>query len=292
MVDAIVNRLLDYARTVLGPCELAEDCTWGHRRSSVLRLRDRSGVSWFIKAHSDRERYCAELAAYRRWVPALDGRAPRLRASDLSRQAMILSAVPGEPARWPEDTSDGNDAERSAERAVHREAGKVLSLLHNARPATRWDDFAAVKIEEFDSLTPSAAGLLRPRELGAARAEVETLAGNPSAERIPCHHDYTPRNWLVHDGMVHVVDFEWSGLDVWVADLARLHLGIWATRPDLRQAFLSGYGRDLDDGDRAMLHGCAVLTAVWLVVMAHETRQPSFEDASRAALLRLIDRAA
>jgi Ser/Thr protein kinase RdoA (MazF antagonist) len=92
--------------------------------------------------------------------------------------------------------------------------------------------------------------------------------------------------------MVHVVDFEWSGLDVWVADLARLHLGIWATRPDLRRAFLSGYGRDLDEGDRAMLHGCAVLTAVWLVVKAHETRQPSFEDASRAALLRLIDGAA
>jgi Ser/Thr protein kinase RdoA (MazF antagonist) len=258
----------------------------------VLRLRDTSGVPWFIKAHGDRERYRAELAAYRSWVPALDGRAPRLRAFDDSRQAMILSAVPGELARWPEDTVDGNDAGRSAERAVHRDAGKVLSLLHSTRPATRWDYFAAVKIREFDSLTSSAASLLHPRELSAARGEVETLARIPSAERIPCHHDYTPRNWLVHDDTVHVVDFEWSGLDVWVADLARLHLGIWATRPDLREAFLSGYGRDLDEGDRAMLHGCAVLTGVWLVVKAHEMRRPSFEDACRAALLRLIDRAA
>ena len=292
MVNAIVNRLLDYALNVLGPCELVDDCTWSHRRSSVLRLRDASGVTWFLKAHRDRERYRAELTAYRGWVPALNDRAPRLRAYDSSRQAMILSAMPGEPAGWPADTVDGRDAERSDERAVHRDAGKVLGLLHNARPATRWDDFAADKIKEFDSLTSSAAALLRPRELGAARAEVETLAGLPSPERIPCHHDYTPRNWLVHDGTVHVVDFEWSGLDVWVADLARLHLGIWATRPDLREAFLSGYGRDLGDGDRAVLHGCAVLTGVWLVVKAHETRQPSFEDASRAALLRLIDRAA
>ncbi|HUB40349.1 MAG TPA: phosphotransferase [Streptosporangiaceae bacterium] len=286
-----MKRLLDYARAVLGPCELVEDCTWGYRRSLVLRLRDATGVSWFIKAHGDRDRYLSELAAYRSWVPALDSRAPRLHAFDSSRQAMILSAVPGQLARWPADTVDGHDAGRSAERAVHRDAGKVLSLLHSSRPATRWDDFAAVKIKEFDSLTSPAAGLLRPRQMRAARAEVETLAGIPPAERIPCHHDYTPRNWLVHDGSVHVVDFEWSSRDVWVADLARLHLGIWATRPDLREAFLGGYGRDLDEGDRAMLRGCAVLTGVWLVVKAHETGQPSFEEACRAALLRLIDRA-
>jgi Ser/Thr protein kinase RdoA (MazF antagonist) len=85
-----------------------------------------------------------------------------------------------------------------------------------------------------------------------------------------------------------VIDFEWSGLDVWVADLARLHLGIWVTRPDLQQAFLEGYGKDLGGADRELLHGCAVLTAVWLVVKAHETCQPSFEEASRIALLRLI----
>lgn len=102
---------------------------------------------------------------------------------------------------------------------------------------------------------------------------------------------YTPRNWLVHNGALYVIDFEWSGMDLWIADLARLHLGIWANRPDLRKAFLAGYGRDLSDADHRALHACAVLTAVWLVVKAHETRQPSFEDASRTALLRLIDRA-
>lgn len=69
---------------------------------------------------------------------------------------------------------------------------------------------------------------------------------------------------------------------------ARLHLGIWENRPDLRDAFLRGYGRQLDDTDHAILQGCSVLTALWLLIKARETGQPSFEDASRAALQRLL----
>jgi Ser/Thr protein kinase RdoA (MazF antagonist) len=258
--------------------------------SSVLRLRDASDVTWFLKAHRDRERFGAELTAYRNWVPALHDKAPRLHAFDSSLHAIILSSVPGETASWPADTVNGPNADLSAERAIQREAGKTLWLLHNAQPALAWTNLAAVKIKEFDRLKSSAAGLLRPRELDSARAEILALAEIPAPLRVPCHHDYTPRNWLVRGGALHVIDFEWSGLDLWVADLARLHLGIWASRPDLREAFLAGYGRDLSAADRRALHACAVLTAVWLVVKAHETRQPSFEDASRTALLRLIDR--
>jgi Ser/Thr protein kinase RdoA (MazF antagonist) len=289
--NAALGRLLDTARQVLGPCELAEDRTWEHGLSSVLRIRDASGVTWFLKAHRDRERYRAELAAYRHWVPALYDKAPRLRAFDGSLPAIILSAVPGELASWPAATADGPDADVSAERLVQHEAGKTLRLLHSAHPGLPCADLAIVKIKEFDSLRPSAAGLLRTRELDYARAQIEALADIPAHLRVPCHHDYTPRNWLVDNGTLYVIDFEWSGMDLWVADLARLHLGIWADRPDLRMAFLAGYGRELSDADHRALHACAVLTAVWLVVRAHETRQPSFEDASRTALLRLIDRA-
>lgn len=102
---------------------------------------------------------------------------------------------------------------------------------------------------------------------------------------VPCLHS---AQLARRCGRVSVVDFEWSRLDVWVVDLARLHLGIWTTRPDLRDAFLNGYGREPDDADRAMSHGCAALTTVWMLVKAHESRQQSFEDGNRAALQRLI----
>lgn len=256
--------------------------------SSVLRMRDASDTVWFLKRHADLGRYRAELTAYRNWVPALQDAAPRLRAFDDSLQAIILSAAPGDAAPWPASEMSGPAAGRSAEQDVQREAGKILRRLHDAQPAVPWPDFAAVKIEQFDRLKAAAATLVESPALDAASRQVSALADLRAPAQVPCHHDYTPRNWLVRDGALTVIDFEWCGLDAAVADLARLHLGVWASRPDLREAFLDGYGTELSLADREMLHGCAVLTAVWLVVKAHETRQPSFEYASREALLRLV----
>jgi hypothetical protein len=259
--------------------------------SSVLRLRDQNGLIWFLKRHGDCARYRAELTAYRSWVAALRDAAPRLRAADDALQAVILSAARGEAAPWPASEVSGPVADRSAERDVQREAGKVLRLLHDAQPARPWPDFAADKVAQFDCLKPFAAALLSPSELDRAGAEVAALADIPAPARVPCHHDYTPRNWLVQNGALRVIDFEWSGLDARVADFARLHLGIWANRPDLQEAFFDGYGQELSLTDHETLRGCAVLTAVWLLVKAHESRQPSFEEASRISLLRILDRA-
>jgi Ser/Thr protein kinase RdoA (MazF antagonist) len=256
----------------------------------VLRVCDESGVIWFLKRHDERARYRAELTAYRKWVAALGGAAPRLHAADDSLQVMILSAVPGEAAAWPATEVTGPAADRSAERSVQRGAGRILRRLHDAQPALPWPDFAAAKIEQLDRLKSSAAALLTRRELDRAGAEIAALADVPAPAQVPCHHDYTPRNWLVRNGAVHVIDFEWCGLDARVADFARLHLGIWAGRKDLQEAFLDGYGQELSPADHEILHGCAVLTAVWLLVKARETQQPSFEEASRIALLRMLDR--
>jgi Ser/Thr protein kinase RdoA (MazF antagonist) len=291
LMEKPLNRLRGYASRILGPCELLEDSSWRHHMSAVLRLRDASGAEWFLKCHRDRERYDAELMAYRTWVAALKGRAPQLRAFDESLQAVILSALPGQPASWPAAEPGQPDAERVRERAIQREAGVILRRLHDAQAAAPWPGFAADKMEQFNGLAAAVAGLLTPGQLAAARAEIARLTSIPAPARVPCHHDYTPRNWQVHGGAVYVFDFEWSGPDAWVADLARLHLGIWPTRPDLQEAFLQGYGRHLGPVEQLALHGCAVLTGVWLVSKARETGQPSFEQASREALLRLIDRA-
>jgi hypothetical protein len=181
--------------------------------SSVFRIRDAGGAIWFLKRHRDQERYRAELTAYRQRVPALHDAAPRLRASDDSLQAVILSAVPGKAAPWPATEATGPPADRSAEQHVQREAGKVLRRLHGAQPPLPWPDFAEAKVQQFDRLKTAAAGLLRPQELNRAGEQVKALDQIPAPPRVPCHHDYTPRNWLVSHGALHVIDFEWSGLD-------------------------------------------------------------------------------
>jgi len=281
--------VLDFAGQVLGPCTLEQDCSWAHGMSAVLRLRDARGVTWFAKRHRERDRYEAEVTAYRQWVPALSGHAPRLHAADDLQCTIILSAVPGEQAPWPAaDPCALPVADRVAEQALQREAGMQLRRFHAAQPPLPWDDWGAAKVAEFDGLMPVASHLLGNRDLALARAAVETLGGLACPGRVPCHRDYTPRNWLVRDGAQYVIDFEHARLDVWLADLARLRLGIWPDRPDLKDAFLDGYGRQLSGTDHAILQGVAALTATWLVVKADEIRQPDLGDAFREALRRLL----
>jgi Ser/Thr protein kinase RdoA (MazF antagonist) len=283
------DEVIDYAERVLGPCELVRDHSWAHQMSSVLRLRDANGTHWFVKQHADRDRYEAEVQAYCEWVPALGSNAPSLRAVDDGLAAIILTSVPAEPAPWPAlDASALSGADRQAEQTLQCEAGRLLRRLHDAKGPLQWDDFGAAKIEEFARLQPHAARWVSTRVLALARREVARLDGYACPGRVPCHRDYTPRNWLVGDGVQYVIDFEWARLDVWISDLARLHIGIWADRPDLRDAFMAGYGREVSEADRAILHGCAVLTAVWQLAKADETRQRSFVDGSRKALLRLL----
>jgi len=281
--------VLKYAEQVLGPCELEQDLSWAHGLSVVLRLRDAAGGFWFVKRHGDRDRHAAEVSAYRQWVPALHGNAPRLVAVSDPLATVILSAVPGKPAPWPAaEAGLLSEADLQAEVDLHRQAGSLLRRFHQARPPVPADDVGAAKVAEFEALAPLASAVLGPRELAVARAEVETLIGLRCPGQVPCHRDYTPRNWVVARTAQSVIDFELARLDVWLADLSRLHLGIWGTRPDLRDAFLTGYGRELTSTDRVILQGCAVLMAIWLLVKAREIGQRSLEDATHAALLRLL----
>jgi hypothetical protein len=284
-----MSELVQFAERVLGPCTVVADCSWEHRMSAVLRLRDQHGTDWFLKRHRDRGRYETEVMAYRTWVPALGNQAPALRARDDALRALILSAVPGSPAPWPDPVQPPTDDRRhQAELTIQRQAGAALRRLHQAEPARPWPDFGPAKIDELDRLILAAASLVPTAELDQARAQVRALAAITTAVMVPCHRDYTPRNWLVHDDGLAVIDFEWARLDAPASDLSRLHLGIWADRPDLAEAFAVGYGQPLGDTDRAILHGCALITAIWLTIKARETAQPSFEQASRAALSRLL----
>lgn len=277
--------MLEYAARIVGPCEEVEDRSWDHQASSVLRLRDAEGGDWFLKRHQDAERYDAEVTAYRRWVPALGENAPRLRAYDDILRTVILSAVPGEPPPWPASASGGH---RGAELDVQRRAGVLLRRFHDAQAAVRWDDFGAVKAEEFERFAARAAELLSPREVDFARSEVRALTGLGRPPQVPCHRDYTPRNWLVDDSRLYVIDFELARLDVWVSDLVRLYFGVWTDRPDLQEAFLDGYGRRIGDTDRGLLLGCGVLAAVWLVVKGREYGQAALVEANHRTLQRLM----
>jgi hypothetical protein len=161
--------VLEFAEQVLGPCELEQNCSWAHGMSAVLRLRDARGVTWFAKQHREPDRHEAEVAAYRQWVPALGTHAPRLRAADGARSAVVVSALAGDPVPWPAaDLSAVPDIDRQAEQGLQRKAGVLLRRFHDAQPLAPWDDWSAAKIAEFDILMPMASQLLGKGDLALA----------------------------------------------------------------------------------------------------------------------------
>jgi len=267
--------------SVLGPTVLVGDRSWGHRASSVVEVRDGRGVSWFVKCLHDRDRYAAEAAAYRWWVPALGDRAPTLRAADDASQTLVLSSVGATP--FPDEAAD-----EVGEAEIHRQAGELLRRFHGGQPPAEWADFPAVKLEEFDRWSGRARGLLTVGELDFTRGLVRSLSDLGNQVSVPCNLDYGPRNWVVTAGRVQVIDFEWAARDVWVNDLARLYFGDWQERPDLQTAFLEGYGRRIDADDRALLISCGALRAVWLTVRAHDYGEKQLEEGSRQLLRRLM----
>jgi Ser/Thr protein kinase RdoA (MazF antagonist) len=274
--------MLELLRRVLGDCTVEADRSWAHGGATVLLVRDARGARWAGKHHRDRDRYRAECDAYRRWVPALGDRAPRLRFADDATGTLVLSAVPGAP-----------DWSRGLTPAVQRRAGAALRRLHDAAEPQPWPEFAAVRLAEFDRWAPAAAELLPAPALAAVRAAVLDLADLPVPHRVPCHGDYTPRNWVLApvDGAggdrFAVIDFEWSGRDVWVADLARLAAGPWREDPELAAAFLAGYGRALGAVDRAMLLRCAAVRAVFLAGWGHRHGEVALERSARDQFVRL-----
>jgi Ser/Thr protein kinase RdoA (MazF antagonist) len=129
-----------------------------------------------------------------------------------------------------------------------------------------------------------AEGVFSLPELGFVADCVAAMADGPEPELTPCHRDYTARNWLLDDGRVSVIDFEHARIDARIWDFLRLRHQRWPGRPDLREAFLSGYGRELTEAEETLLRQCGAYNAVTTVLWALDVGDRGFEQTGRASL--------
>jgi aminoglycoside/choline kinase family phosphotransferase len=268
----------------LGPYRLVADRSWAHAESRVWEVRV-GPAALYVKQHARPHKFEQEWRAYRDWVPALGSAAPRLIAAQPEPGVLILSALEGEIA----STVNLDAAE---EQALYERAGRLLRRLH-ALPHQDPDP-QAVYLELRQKLgkwTALAPGLVDAGAVRWVAAEVETLLNTPGLTQVPCHNDFTPRNWLVkcsETGLqVGVIDFEHAGPGLWVQDFSRLWSQVWPERPDLETAFFSGYGSPLDAAALRMLTSLSALEALATVVWANRHGDHEFEALGRTVLARL-----
>jgi Ser/Thr protein kinase RdoA (MazF antagonist) len=80
--------------------------------------------------------------------------------------------------------------------------------------------------------------------------------------------DFTPRNLLCDaQGGVSMIDFEHARYDLAARDLVRLSDRVWRGRPDLPDAFFTGYGL-LSDFDCSVIEHCIYLDTLITAVRA------------------------
>jgi Ser/Thr protein kinase RdoA (MazF antagonist) len=235
------------------------DRSWPRNGSNVWELVSDTGQHFYLKRHSSTLFHAREVSAYQHWTARLGpGRAPVLLAADADLQAMLVTALPGQPARELA-VPGGTEAE------IHRQAGMLLRRLHGAvPPASSLPTTSRVVARVEDHLRRSGRLLERAQVClirdHAARLE-EMAALIPG---VPVHGDAQPRNflWDAPEERLAVIDFERAEVAPAVRDLVRLEYGPWDGRPELRASFLAGYGRTLTGTEEAALRSFAALDAL------------------------------
>jgi thiamine kinase-like enzyme len=155
---------------------------------------------------------------------------------------------------------------------VYRQAGELLALLH-AQVVVTDDDHERRENER------SLAWLSRPHRIPAhtvrrLRAEI-TSWPTPPARLVPTHGDWQPRNWLVHDGVVGVIDFGRAAMRPAFTDFGRLAAQDFRRDPQLEAAFLDGYGPDPREPDA--WHRTRVREAIGTAAWAYRVGDETFE---------------
>ncbi len=258
-MDEALGRLRPDQRDLLAwwvpDARVLEDHSWGLVDTLVLELASAHGRLILKAAGPANVHIRRELRAHREWLtPWLaTAQAPTLLFGDERADMLVTRYLPGRPL-------EGTPAQDDP--GTYRQAGELLAAFQ--RQATVYDEgwndrFRARVVRHLDlphRIAPDVEDLVR--------AEVADWPGG-GAEVGPTHGDWQPRNWLIDDDVVRVIDFGRADLRPPSEDFVRLAQQDFSRDPRLETAFLDGYGRDPREPEqwRRALVGEAVGTAVW-----------------------------
>ena len=135
--------------------------------------------------------------------------------------------------RWHEQSDPASEQDRRSARAA---------MLKQA------DEAATVLRSTAEQLTAEQRTLVE----AAARELPELIEQLPLVYQ---HGDYSTRNWLwdAESGHHGLIDFAMARHGTAVEEFVWLHGAVWGTRPDLRTAYLTGYGRPLSNTEERLL---------------------------------------
>ncbi|MEV7794123.1 phosphotransferase [Streptomyces sp. NPDC087512] len=282
--------VVEFAERAVGRITTWTDTSWARENSLVWRARGLHGGTWYVKVHPSERFHGREVRGLRTWAPELGAAAPRLVAADETLRAVVLTAVPGRPLH-------GTALTPRQERLVFRRIGALARRIHRSRPARPAPAGSGPAIAKADRHLAAARALLRPGDEEFVRDLVRRAGRLQPLEWVETHGDLQLRNILYDAGgaageeddddmLVAVVDLERSEPGPAVRDLVRLS-DAWDGRPDLYEAFLTGYGRLLTAAEDARLVIDTALDAVSGIAYGAAHGDPELVERGRRTLSRL-----
>ncbi|NRA36944.1 MAG: aminoglycoside phosphotransferase family protein [Planctomycetes bacterium] len=283
--------LRSLVEAVIGTVQRITNCSWQHGNSQVWRVETINSEegAYYIKVHAQHGKYRQEKLAYENWLPQLNNVPVLIKCFD-ELHICIVRAVPGTLVM-------GGDWSAAELEEIYQHAGQWLRSLHD------------LEYHDDDKLGLSSA-LLQRAESWLQRAVdsrlidreqrlwVESLMPQfvhlTDALRVPCHRDFTPRNWLWDDGRfsgqktLSVIDFEHARADWWLQDIDRLSSDYWQENLYLRAPFYQAYGKQPHAGERRIASVLSATNAVSTVVWAHEHDDDVFKQQGQKRLRQLF----
>ena len=246
----------------------ATDVSWPQRTESRVWRLEVGTTAAYVKISPSPKSYERETNAYRHATAALNqAEAPQLIATDPVLRAILTTALVGSVVR-------DLPLAPAAEAQVHGFAGRLLRQWHgHAEPAPPQAG-ASVRASIADHASEALTCLEKlDRHLTAAQRVLvgEVARDLPElAADLPLaylHGDFSPRNWVwnAEEETLGLIDFEMADHGLPIQDMIWLSGAVWPTRPDLRESFLAGYGRELTANEhRALLLLTARLAVSYL----------------------------
>jgi len=267
-----IQAALEAAARLIGPCEITEALG-----PAVARIFARGGKQYVVKKHADRDKHDREVHAYRHWTPALGSSAPQLVAADAQALTIVITALDGRPHPGPLTA------------AAHQHAGTILRRFHDAAPSRPLPGYRDWLRDRAAYWTARARPFVSAADLGNTTVHLAALQQAADPHGVPCHLDFQPRNWLLGPAAdLYLVDFEHARTDLPLRDLVRLRFRVWPGRPNLREAFLNGYGRDLTGADIETLQHFGALDALTAIARGHQNHDIQLAQYGHSTLRQLL----
>lgn len=266
-----VAMLEQFVADHLGPVDVL-DRPVVRGRSRVVHVRDSGGRRWFAKRLVTQAPYDAEVAGHRLWAgtPGI----PTPEAVCDERRCLLLPEVRG---RQPSGQS----------RRVLRAAGAMLRTLHEAVPPPTWPStWRELAVDDTDRRLAHLARKGVTVDHGLVRDHAALLAEIPVLVDVATHGDFQPHNWRWRRGRLHVFDFAGAGLRPAAYDLGRLRFAACWERPDLFEALLSGYGRELTPAEEQFIEALLPWRAVVAISLGLRHDRPEMVEHGHDVLAR------